>query len=203
MENIQQTKSEYRKHIRAKLEALPEEYRSSASSTIVVNALSLPEMRKAKTVLVYYSVGTEPGTLAIISKLLEAGKKVCLPRCIDFDEEGKRTDTVDAMEARLIKSFDDLVPGAYGIPEPGPQTKVIKPGKIDLIMLPCLACDSRCNRIGHGAGYYDKYLKTVKPKCFTMALCYEELIADELPTEPHDMPVDAVITEKQVYRWRK
>lgn len=195
-------KSEYRKAVRAKLGSLSEEYRNGASATIAVNALSIPEMRKAKTVLVYYSVGTEPGTLALISKLLESGKKVCLPLCIDLDEEGKRTGTLDAMEAREIKSFEDLVPGAYGIPEPAPYTKEIKPRKIDLIILPCMTCDAKCNRLGHGAGYYDKYLKTVKPKCFTMALCYEEVMADELPVEPHDMPVDAVVTEKQVYRWR-
>lgn len=203
MEDIKMAKNEYRSEVRAKLAALSEEYRSEASSTIAVNTLSLPEMKKAKTVLVYYSVGTEPGTLAIISKLLESGKKVCLPLCIDLDEEGKRTDADEAMEARLIKSFDDLVPGAYGIPEPAEYTKVVRPGKIDLIILPCLTCDAKCNRMGHGAGYYDKYLKTVKPKCFTTALCYEEVMADELPVEPHDMPVDAVVTEKQVYRWRR
>ena len=199
-----------RKEIKDKLEALPEDYRREASATIAVNALAMPEVRKAKRVLAYFSVGTEPGTLAIISKLIDDGKTVCLPKCIDFDEEGKRTDTVDAMEARRIKSFDDLTAGAYGIPEPKEDTEVVPPQKIDLIILPCLSCDRNCNRIGHGAGYYDKYLTKVnkedglfKKKCFTMALCYEEALADEIPVEEHDMPVDAVVTEKTVYRWRR
>ena len=65
-----------------------------------------------------------------------------------------------------------------------------------------MSCDRQCRRIGHGAGYYDKYLKTVRKDCFTMALCYEEALADELPMEEHDVPVDAVVTEKTVYRWR-
>lgn len=203
MEDIRQAKSEYRKEVRAKLAATTEEYRSSASATIAVNALALPEMKKAKRVLLYFSVGNEPGTLGLISKLLESGKKVCLPLCTDLDEEGHRTGTADAMEARQIKSFDDLVAGAYGIPEPAEYTKLIKPEKIDLIVLPCLACDVNCNRIGHGAGYYDKYLSKVKPHCFKMALCYEKLIGDEIPVEPHDMPVNAVVTEKQIYRWRR
>ena len=204
MEDIRKAKSEYRKAIRAKLEATTEEYRSAASAKIAVNALAIPEMRKAKEVLVYYSVGTEPGTLALISKLLESGKRVCLPLCTDVGGDGKPgpADATDVMEARLIKSFDDLQPGAYGIPEPKEDTKLIPPEKIDLIILPCLACDTHCNRIGHGAGYYDKYLKRVKRKCFTMALCYEEVMADALPVEAHDVPVHAVVTEKQIYRWR-
>ena len=195
-------KSEVRKEIKEKIRATSQEYRDGASAAIAVNALSIPEMHKAKRVLVYFSVGSEPGTLALINKLLESGKKVCLPLCTDFDEEGRKTDTVDAMEARQINSFDDLVPGAYGIPEPKADTKMIPPRKIDLIILPCVSCDRNCSRLGHGAGYYDKYLSMVRPGCFKMALCFEEALADEIPVEEHDVRMDAVVTEKTVYRWR-
>jgi len=163
----------------------------------------MPEVRDCKTILAYFSVGKEPATLALISKLLEEGKRVCLPLCVDLDEEGHRTGTVDAMEARVIRSFDDLVPGAYGIPEPAADTEVMLPEYVDLIILPCLSCDRNCNRIGHGAGYYDKYLSKIRKDCFTVAICFEEVLADEIPTEPHDRPVDAVVTEKQIYRWRR
>ena len=192
-----------RKEIRAKLNATSEEYRRDASSAIALNVLTLPEVRDCKTILAYFSVGKEPATLALISKLLEAGKRVCLPLCVDLDDEGHRTGTVDAMEARVIKSFDDLVPGAYGIPEPAAHTEMMPPEYMDLIILPCLSCDRDCNRIGHGAGYYDKYLSKVRSDCFTLAMCFEEILCEEIPTEPHDKPVDAVITEKQIYRWRR
>ena len=196
-------KEQLRKEIRERLKATSEDYRNEASAAIALNVLTLPEVRDCKTILAYFSVGREPATLALISKLLESGKRVCLPLCVDLDEEGRRTGTVDAMEARVIKSFDDLVPGAYGIPEPKADTEMMLPEYVDLIILPCLSCDRQCNRIGHGAGYYDKYLSKVRSDCFTLAMCYEELLADEIPTEPHDRPVDAVITEKQVYRWRR
>ena len=192
-----------RKEIRARLNATSEEYRSKASAAISLNVLTMPEVRDSKTILAYCSVGREPATLALISKLLESGKRVCLPLCVDLDEEGHRTGTVDAMEARVIKSFDDLVPGAYGIPEPSADTEMMLPEYIDLIILPCISCDRKCNRIGHGAGYYDKYLSKVRKDCFTVAICFEEVLADEIPTEPHDRPVDAVVTEKQIYRWRR
>ena len=212
--SVAELKKEYRKQAKEKLNALSEDYRTNASASIALNALNIPEMKESKragflglgkeekTVLAYFSVGSEPSTLAIINELLKSGKKVCLPLCIDLDEEGHRTGTVDAMEARQITSFDDLVPGAYGIPEPKAETALVPPEEIDIIILPCISCDRDCNRIGHGAGYYDKFLSKTGKDCFTMALCYEEAMLDDIPTEPHDMPVDAVVTEKMVYRWR-
>ena len=213
--SAKELKNEYRKQAREKLAALTEEYRNGASAAIALNALNIPEMKESKragflglgktekTVLAYFSVGSEPSTLAVISELLKSGKRVCLPLCIDLDEEGHRTDTADAMEARQITGFEDLVPGAYGIPEPKADTVPVPPEEIDMIILPCISCDRECNRIGHGAGYYDKFLSKTREDCFTMALCYEEVMLDDIPTEPHDMPVDAVVTEKMVYRWRR
>ena len=208
-------KEKIRKEIKEKLKATSEDYRKEASAKIALNALNIPEMKEQKrtgllglkktekTVLAYSSVGNEPSTLALIDSLLKSGKKVCLPLCTDLDEEGHRTGAFDAMEARVITSFDDLVAGAYGIPEPKADTEIVPPEEIDIVILPCVGCDRQCRRIGHGAGYYDKYLTTVRKDCFTMALCYEEALADELPMEEHDVPVDAVVTEKTVYRWRK
>ena len=208
-------KEKIRKEIKEKLNATSEDYRKEASAKIALNALNIPEMkeqkrtgflglkRTEKTVLAYCSVGTEPSTLALIKSLLDSGRKVCLPLCTDLDEEGHRTGAFDAMEARVITSFDDLTAGAYGIPEPKADTELVPAEEIDIVILPCVGCDRQCRRIGHGAGYYDKYLTTVRKDCFTMALCYEEALADELPAEEHDVPVDAVVTEKTVYRWRK
>ena len=208
-------KEKIRKEIKEKLKATSEDYRKEASAKIALNALNIPEMKEQKrtgflglkktekTVLAYCSVGNEPSTLALIDSLLKSGRKVCLPLCTDLDEEGHRTGAFDAMEARVITSFDDLTAGAYGIPEPKADTELVPAEEIDIVILPCVGCDRQCRRIGHGAGYYDKYLTTVRKDCFTMALFYEEALADELPAEEHDVPVDAVVTEKTVYRWRK
>ena len=212
-------KEQIRKEIKEKLNKASEDYRREASAKIALNALNIPEMKEqkrtgflglkktGKTVLAYCSVGNEPSTLALIDSLLKSGKRVCLPRCTDIAEDGRRVAPAEGsaaavMEARQIQSFDDLAAGAYGIPEPKDYAPVVLPEEIDLIILPCVTCDRSCNRLGHGAGYYDKYLTSVRRDCFTMALCYEEAMADKLPAEPHDVPVDAVVTEKTVYRWR-
>ena len=202
---IREAKDACRREARKKLNETSEEYRREASAAIALNALNTKEIKNAKTVLAYFSVGREPGTLALISKLLESGKTVCLPLCTDLDEEGHRiegADASEAMEARVIKSFDDLAPGAYGIPEPKSGTAAVRPEDIDVIILPCVTCDKSCSRLGHGAGYYDKYLSRVSRDCTALALCYDAVLADELPAEDHDMPADAVITEKMIYRWR-
>jgi 5-formyltetrahydrofolate cyclo-ligase len=207
-------KEQLRNEIREKLNAAGEDYLREASAKIALNALNIPEMKErkrtgflglkktGKTVLAYCSVGKEPSTLALINSLLESGRKVCLPRCIVIDEEGRRTGGTGDMEARAITGFDDLAAGAYGIPEPKEDTELVPAEEIDIVILPCVGCDRQCRRIGHGAGYYDRYLTKVRKDCFTMALCYEEALADEVPAEEHDMPVDAVVTEKTVYRWR-
>ena len=202
---LSEVKKKYRADARARLEATSEEYRNSASVTIALNALALPEMKKATTVLLYCSVGKEPSTLALITKLIEAGKKVCLPRCTNFGADGSRVSDECTMEARRITTLDHLEAGAYGIPAPIAEDKVcpvVKPTRIDLIVLPCVACDANCNRLGHGAGYYDRYLEKVRGDCYKAALCYDSLIMEDIPMEDHDMVVNAVITEKAIYRWR-
>ena len=194
MIDINETKRISREMAKDALEATSEEYRSSASATIAVNSLALPEMHKARTVMLYVSVDKEPATLALIVKLLEAGKKVCLPRC-----------TEQTLEARRIKSIEHLVPGPYGIPEPvavDSISPVVKPSKIDLVILPCVACGTDCSRLGHGAGYYDRFLKELKRDTFKAALCYDKILLEGIPMDEHDEYMNAVITEKTVYRWR-
>ena len=197
---IREAKAACRKEVREKLRATSDEYRREASAAIALNVLTVREMKAAKTVMAYCSVGAEPATLALISKLMEAGKTVCLPVCTDLGEDGRRTGSQDAMEARAITGFDDLAHGAYGIPEPKACTALVPPEEIDLVILPCVSCDRSCRRLGHGAGYYDRYLRLVRPDCVKLALCYEAVISDEIPAEPHDVPVDAVISEAAIYR---
>ena len=102
------------------------------------------------------------------------------------------------MEAKLYTEDTALVKGAYGIMEPSNEEPTIDASEIDLIILPCVSCDRSCNRLGHGAGYYDRYLAKTDAKL--MALCAEKLMSDEIPMDDFDVPLDAVITEIDIYR---
>ena len=153
--------------------------------------LALPELAQAHTVLLFYGVGKEPDTRDLIAELLRRGYAVALPRCLP----GRK------MEARAVSGLDDLRPGAYGIPEPGEACPVVGRERIDLILVPNLCCDKQGYRLGHGAGYYDRYLAGYAG--VTAALCPEEWLQERLPRDDFDLPVQFVLTETQVWRGAK
>lgn len=153
--------------------------------------LSLPELKEARTVLLFYGVGKEPDTRPLVAQLLRRGCTVALPRCLP----GRR------MEARAVTGPDDLRPGAYGILEPDEDCPVVERDRIDLILVPNLCCDKQGYRLGHGAGYYDRYLAGYAG--VTAALCPEEWLREELPRDEFDLPVQLVLTQTQIWRGAK
>lgn len=100
------------------------------------------------------------------------------------------------MEACVITKEEDLEEGKFGIMEPKAGCKVLMPEQIDLIVLPCLSCDKKGNRLGYGGGYYDRYLE----KCtgVRVVICREKLMLDEIPAESFDQKGDFLITEKGI-----
>ncbi len=144
--------------------------------------LALPELAAAKTVLLFYGVGDEPDTAGLMAELLRQGKTVALPRCLPNRQ----------MEARAVAAAEDLTLGAYGIPEPGENCPVISRGDIDLILVPNLCCDEYNYRLGHGGGYYDRYLAGYRGH--TVALCPRDRLQKELPRGEYDLPVELVLT---------
>ena len=97
------------------------------------------------------------------------------------------------MEARLYRGMSRLSPGAFGIPEPDPDCPVVKVEDLSMILVPGLCFDLRRFRLGHGGGYYDRYLAGFSG--LTVALCRDRLLFPSLPTEPHDRAVDLLLTE--------
>ena len=103
--------------------------------------LELPWTAEADTLLLFYGVGAEPDTGHLLLELGRQGKRVLLPKCLP----GR------AMEARLVRSGDDLRPGAFGIPEPLDTCPTVDRGEIDLILVPALCYDLSCRRLGQEA----------------------------------------------------
>lgn len=200
---IQGTVVEAKRWCRSKVKEaqkeLTDEYMQFASDEIRRKLMGLEEYRKAKTILLYANSGKEVITINAKNKPIndlafcnrKPGLELALPLCVDTKTH--------RMEARLWNAEYRLKPGAYGIPEPDSKAPVIDPKDIDLVVLPCVSCDHKLNRLGHGAGYYDRYLDDLAEDCVTVALCYEKIMLDEIPTEPHDKKVDMVITEENIY----
>ena len=188
---VLEAKRWWRSKIREAQRELSDAYMVDASGKITRKVMMLKEYRQAKTVMLYVNAGKEVFTRSLMDAASRAKKTVCLPLCYDTEQH--------LMDARLWNLEHKLVSGAYGIPEPAPVAPVVDPQDIDLVILPCMSCDDQCNRLGHGAGYYDRYLAQLRDDCKLIALCYEDTMSIEIPTEPHDKKVDMVVTEENIY----
>lgn len=168
---------------RSELEALPQSYIAQSDEAVEAKLLSLPEYLNAKRVFAYFAVGREIKTQGIISHVLAAGKQTALPVCKDGGKMG----------FKLVSDLNELRSGRFGIPEPAPDAPELRPEKGDIMIVPALCCDEHGNRLGHGAGYYDRYL--AECECFTVCLCRKRMLEDLIPTELTDIPVNLVLTE--------
>ena len=181
--DIVQQKRELRQRKRTELDSLPEEYIAASNALIQARLLSLPEYISAKRVFVYCAVGREAATQEILSNALSAGKTVALPLCGEKSE----------MSFRQITALSELRAGKFGIPEPPPEAAELTPEQGDVMIVPALCCDEQGNRLGHGAGYYDRYLAGVS--CFTVCLCRRKMLEGQIPEEATDVKVSLVLTE--------
>ena len=147
----------------------------------------MPEYQEAQTVFCFVGTDREIDTQPILEDALAAGKTLCVPLCT---EPGR-------MESRQITDLNQLVPGRCGLLEPTADTPVIPVDAIDFAVLPCVTCNYLGQRLGHGGGYYDRFLSQYRGG--TVLLCRELLIRQEIPVEPHDYPVPWVLTERGLY----
>lgn len=171
-----------------------QENKDELSKQIVAQFMSLPEYAKAKTVLFYVDVRSEVRTRHSLEDALKSGKTIAIPWC---------TEAVELALFRL-ESMDELAVGMYKILEPKPELRMlpekqIDPKAVDLVMVPGVAFDRHCARMGHGKGYYDKLLENVRPDTPLVALAFECQFFPEIPVAPHDVFMNKIITEKAIY----
>lgn len=178
-------KSSLREHYLGLLRSQESSKQLEKSLKIAEQLFVLPAFVKAKTVLFYASLPGEVDTLAMITRAIQLKKSVALPN-IARDQR--------KMIPTLIDSTEGLAKGAYGILEPRfDQSKILDVDDIDVVIVPGLAFDRSNNRLGRGAGYYDRFLSTLPETTTTVGVAFDFQIVDTLPTEGHDIPLDCVI----------
>ena len=137
----------------------------------------------ARTVAAYASVADEPPTGTLLDELHRRGVRVLLPRVAG-----------DNLEWAPYTSWRHLTGTAHGLLEPtGPALPDPLGEVVDLVLAPALAVDRHGNRLGRGAGYYDRALREV-PTERIVAVVFDDEIVTELPSEQHDIPVAAALT---------
>jgi len=102
----------------------------------------------------------------------------------------------------LVHEEVEMEKNRFGIPEPKVPVSFLYPVQIDMVIVPMLAFDDKGHRLGYGAGLYDRFLALTRPSCIKIGVCFEaNHLKEFLPVEPHDVPLDFVITEVATFRY--
>ena len=133
----------------------------------------------------YYALGAELNPSPLIRRLSAMGAFSALPVCEGPDRP---------LLFRMWEARDRLVPDALGVPSPPAWAQIMHP---DLVIAPLLAFDRMGGRLGQGGGHYDRTLQGLRAnkKVFVLGLAYSGQELPEVPSEPHDQRLDAILTE--------
>ena len=183
----QEEKQRLRQTMRELERQLSDKYKRNSSRAICAHLVAMPEYQAADTVFCFVGTAKEIDTRPILEDALAAGKRLCVPLCVDKG----------IMELREIPARSQLISGSYGILEPSADAPSVSVDEVDFAILPCLTCNHAGQRLGKGGGYYDRFLSHYRGG--TVLLCREKLIREEIPVEPHDYPVPWVLTERGLY----
>ena len=170
-----------------------QEDKDGVSRTITDRVMQLDEYARANCVMWYVDVRAEVRTRHAFADALASGKKTVIPYCVDGE-----------LELFHLESMEELEEGMYKILEPREELRAVPAKRVgveelDLILVPGVAFDARGGRTGHGKGYYDKLLENAKPETPLVALAFECQMFDEIPMQEHDIYMDRVVTEKNLY----
>jgi 5-formyltetrahydrofolate cyclo-ligase len=176
------TKSALRERHLARRVGRPLAEREAAAAAVVQTLLR--GLSGVRAFAAYVPEESEPGYGRIPAAFTQLGSRVLLP-------------VVPPSGSELAWAVDTgrLTPGRYGLLEPmGPRLGATAIGTADVVVLPALGVDRAGVRLGRGGGYYDRALLHVRPDAALVAVVFDDEFVDELPAEPHDRRVTAVVT---------
>ncbi|MGK7377770.1 5-formyltetrahydrofolate cyclo-ligase [Planococcus sp. 1R117A] len=181
-------KSIQRKYVLDEMNKMDYEEHQENSRIIAGRLMEDPAFIQAKTIGVTVSAFPEVDTHELIRECWKAGKQVAVPKCLRKSRQ---------MDFHVITDFGQLEVVYMHLKEPKvEETQYVKPEEIDLLIVPGVVFSKSGYRIGFGGGYYDRYL--VDYGGTTRSLAFDLQLAESVPVEPHDIPVDAIYTESRL-----
>ncbi|HSN21149.1 MAG TPA: 5-formyltetrahydrofolate cyclo-ligase [Usitatibacter sp.] len=192
---IPSVKSELRREMTARRDALPAAERERIAAALVERIVALPRYASARSVLATMAIGSEWNTRLFLDRAHADGKGIVLPRI---------TPPPRHLELHLVRDLDhDLVPGIWNIPEPDPaRCPRVEIAEVDFAVVPALAADLDGYRLGYGAGYFDRLLSGRTASTYCVAGLPSAFVVESLPHEAHDQPLDLVVDELGTRRTR-
>jgi 5-formyltetrahydrofolate cyclo-ligase len=190
--DLKRAKRTVRRRVRASRDAMSASERERASARIVDYLLTLPEVERSSTVMVFWSFGSEPDTVPLIEALDTRGVRVALPRIVDGD-----------MEPHAYAPGDAVTETSFGAREPSAGER-LDPTAIDVVVTPGIVFDRSGRRVGYGGGFYDRFFPRTRPDTLRIGIGFDlQLIEGDLPSGHFDLGLDAVVTETGVVRFRR
>ncbi|MGB1581716.1 MAG: 5-formyltetrahydrofolate cyclo-ligase [Nevskiales bacterium] len=193
-------RQDLRKRLKRQRAGLRRLERERADQAIVRHLLGWSAFRNAKRVASYYSVASEVSTRTLNTWLVNSQQSLFLP-CLPVARPGRLLFCEITSQTRWSL-------GQYQIPEPLPSARSaprINPAFLDIILVPLVGFDAHGNRMGMGAGYYDRSLafrryRRIWRKPLLVGLAYACQQVDKLPAQAWDVPLDLVITEQAIIK---
>ena len=181
------SKQELRAYLKERRAAILPEEKARLDRSLVEQISAMSVFRNAGTVLLYAPHGSEPDLIPLVRVARGLGLRVAFPRC------DLQTNT---MQFFVLEPTARLIRGAYGIFEPPADAPLCETDEKTLCILPGLSFAPDGSRLGYGKGYYDRFLADFRG--VTLGAVYSALVAKSLPTEPHDIPAQLLVTERGV-----
>ncbi len=179
-----ESKGEIRRKIRQERAKIEERRWIRDTEEIASAVIRHPWFKRERNLYLYVDCRGEVGTRRIMEEAFHRGKNVWVPRV-----------TGDSMHFYRIYGMHDLRPGTYGIPEPTGTEAA--DGRQGLMVMPGVAFDEKCHRVGYGGGFYDRYLERYR-NLRRMAVAFEFQVMTAVPHEEYDICPEILITEKRV-----
>ncbi len=193
MNSIDARKQLLRRRLRIQRNQLDSSGSRAKSSRAVRHLLKLRRLCKARNISIYVSIGTEVQTAALMHALHRRGKAICVPQIVDASNS--------RMEMVRWHPGIALRPRPFGLREPLPAQRCCS--IVDVAILPLLAYDHEGTRLGYGGGYYDRWLARQVLPVYCIGLSYAFQRVDHVPSEPHDIKLRAICTERGAHTFTK
>lgn len=193
--NLTKKKKQFRSLFRQKRNDLSCQQRNKLSYIICKKTMALPLFQESQRIAFYLAHDGEVDIKNLLNKALRRKKSCYLPTL--------QTNQDYYLDFYLYHTENVLIKNRFGIEEPSlTQDKSIVITALDLIFLPLVAFDKKGNRLGRGAGYYDRTLASLQhseKKPLLIGIAYEFQKVEKLPSEIWDIPLNLVVTEQEVY----
>jgi 5-formyltetrahydrofolate cyclo-ligase len=168
--------------------------RALASKLACQRALSLPQVQAARTLAAFATTRGELDVAALAAKHLALGGRVVYPRVV--------SGLSPRLRFHVVLHPGELVPGAFGIPEPPAAAPEVPVEELDLVVVPGLAFDGQGRRLGYGGGYYDEVAARLRGagRGFLLGVGFDFQLIETCPADERDVAIDCVVTDARIVR---